>query len=88
MQEQDQNLITAFSEFRGVVSTKLDDIKDDIRGINQTIEQRDERIGKLENRVTKLETTLKAHKWVVAAMGVGLMILSQMDWGKVLELFD
>lgn len=68
------------AEFKGIVITKLDDIKEEIQIIHKRIDKKDDRVASLEKRVTTLETENKTLKWVAStaialAVAVGTFVL-------------
>ena len=56
-------------EFRGMVITKLDDIKDELKTLHGRIDKRDNENQDLIARVTRLETTQSTLKWII---GIGI----------------
>lgn len=66
-----QDLTQAFSRFEGVVETKLDEIKEELKTLHERVDKRDAENQDLIKRVTTLETTQAVLKW---AIGVSLTI--------------
>ena len=66
-----QELTQAFSRFEGVVETKLDEIKEELKTLHERVDKRDAENQDLIKRVTTLETTQAVLKWVT---GVGLTV--------------
>lgn len=72
----------AFGEFKGMVLTKLDDIKSELSVIHERVDKRDSRISKLEAKVENIDAERKMLKWLVGIGAVLLAALTQIDIGN------
>lgn len=72
-----QELTQAFSRFEGVVETKLDDIKEELKTLHQRVDKRDAENQDLIKRVAKLEEHQNVLKWVIGvALTIGVIAVT------------